>query len=292
MLVADPALNKQLLAPIEGVIQRVFESHAAYYRLHQSLEQKLAPFFQLIGQGEHPDSLKNSIDRFFKDSEEGRGHHTGIIFTTRPPSGTRVERLPSANEQNVPAYTIFGVFFIMLSLASSIYKEKADGTFQRLRSAPLSKTTFLLGKLIPYHLVNLIQIALMFSIGVIIFQMKIGSILALFFVSLSLSLTANGLGLLVAALSRTYAQVSGFSIFLSITLSALGGMMVPAFVMPDILKTVSLFTPQAWALAAYQEIIIRGLSLKDVLPQIGVLMGFAGLFFSIALWRFRFWQIS
>jgi ABC-2 type transport system permease protein len=107
-------------------------------------------------------------------------------------------------------------------------------------------------------------------------------------VSLALAAAANGLGLLVAALGKTEPQVNALSVLLAITLSALGGMMVPTFIMPDLMKTLSLFTPHAWALAGYHDVIIRGLGVKDVLTEMFVLFGFASFFFVIALWRFRF----
>jgi ABC-2 type transport system permease protein len=65
-------------------------------------------------------------------------------------------------------------------------------------------------------------------------------------------------------------------------------MMVPTFVMPGWMKTLSLFTPHALALAGYHDVIIRGLGLKEVLPEAGVLLSFACGFFALALWRFRF----
>jgi len=54
------------------------------------------------------------------------------------------------------------------------------------------------------------------------------------------------------------------------------------------MKTLSLFTPHAWALAGYHDIIIRGLGMKDVVTEVFILLGFASFFFVIALWRFRF----
>jgi len=134
----------------------------------------------------------------------------------------------------------------------------------------------------------LIQIILMFAVGVVFFRLKVGDPAALMIVSLSLALAANGLGLLVASLARTEAQVNGYSVFLAIILSALGGMLVPAYIMPPFMKTLSLFTPHAWALAGYQDVIVRGLGAGEVLPEAGVLLFFAGIFFTFAWWKFRF----
>ena len=145
-----------------------------------------------------------------------------------------------------------------------------------------------MGKLLPYYLVNLIQIGLMFAVGVFLFDLQLGNLPALILVSLALSASANGLGLLVAALGRTEAQVNGLSVLLAITLSALGGMMVPSFLMPGFMETLSQFTPHAWALAGYHDVIIRGLGLRDVMDEAGALFGFSALFFLLALWRFRF----
>jgi len=290
ILIADPALNTQLLSPIEGIIQSVIQRNATRVRIHYSLEQELGPFIRMMARARPGSSGRgeNPIDKIFKNLEAEGVSDSSNLFITRPPSGYRTERRPTATEQNVPAYTIFGVFFIMLTLAASIYKEREYGTFDRLLTTPLSKTALLIGKLLPYHLVNLLQIALMFSIGVIVFGMHLGSLPALCVVSFSLSMCAIGLGLLIAAFSRTWAQVNGFSVLLAVTLSALGGMMVPSFVMPDTLKTISLFTPHAWALAAYHDVIIRGLAAEHILKESAVLLGFAAIFFTVALWRFRF----
>ncbi len=277
-LISDPAMNLQLLATVKGAVQGAIERRVLLARIPQRLKE----MFGTLG------GTEGQLDNMLEDpniSERGR---SGVDFIHTFPKGFNAGRRPTATEQNVPAYTIFGVFFIVLTLASSFLQEKKDGTFQRILAAPLSKTALLIGKLLPYYLVNLIQIAMMFCIGVVVFGMKLGHLPALVIVSLALGAAANGLGLLVAALGKTEAQVNGLSVLLAITLSALGGMMVPTFIMPNLMKTLSLFTPHAWALAGYHDIIIRGLGMKDVLTEMFVLLGFASFFFVIALWRFRF----
>jgi ABC-2 type transport system permease protein len=277
-LISDPAMNLQLLATVKGAVQGAIERRVLLARIPQRLKE----MFGTLG------GTEGQLDNMLEDpniSERGR---SGVDFIHTFPKGFNAGRRPTATEQNVPAYTIFGVFFIVLTLASSFLQEKKDGTFQRILAAPLSKTALLIGKLLPYYLVNLIQIAMMFCIGVVVFGMKLGHLPALVIVSLALAAAANGLGLLVAALGKTEPQVNGLSVLLAITLSALGGMMVPTFIMPNLMKTLSLFTPHAWALAGYHDIIIRGLGMKEVLTEMVVLLGFASFFFVVALWRFRF----
>ncbi len=105
--------------------------------------------------------------------------------------------------------------------------------------------------------------------------------------SLAAAATATGLGVLVAALTRTEAQVGGLTVLLLLTLSALGGCFVPRFIMPDWLRVIGLVTPHAWVLDAYQDLLVRGYGLWEVLPKVGALAAFAGAFLGIGVWRFR-----
>jgi ABC-2 type transport system permease protein len=259
-LVADPALDRQLLSSIQGAVQSVIQRRV--------LVTRLKPVMEVMGaKALVPGPARLEI---------------------RMTGGPDREKRPTATEQHIPGYTIFGVFFIVLTLASGFLREKQEGTFQRILTAPMRRSGLLLGKLMPYYLVNLIQIGLMFAVGVAVFQVRLGSMPALIVVSLALAASANGLGLLVAAVGRTEAQVNGLSVLLSVSLSALGGMMVPSFVMPQGLQLLSRFTPHAWALDGYHDVMIRGLGVTDILPESGVLLGFAVLFFTSALWRLRF----
>ena len=129
----------------------------------------------------------------------------------------------------------------------------------------------------------------MLGVSSLLFKMSLGySPVALVVVSLAAAATATGLGVLVASLARTEAQVGGLAVLLLLTLSALGGCFVPRFIMPEWLQTIGLVTPHAWALDAYQDLLVRGYGLLEVLPKVGALAVFAIVFFVIGVWRFRF----
>jgi len=284
--VHDPAMNARLLAGIKGSIQGVTLRRTLTARMAHRLKETLGGLALQSPLGLTPfPGLTNSLKAL---EGEGGGENRGVLFQSASPQGLQASRHPSVTEQNIPAYTIFGVFFIVLTLASSFFQEKREGTFQRLLAAPISNATLLVGKLLPYYFVNLIQIALMFAVGVIFFKMGLGNPFALILVSLAVALAANGLGLFVAAVGKTEAQIGALSVLLAITLAALGGMMVPTFVMPDFMRALSFFTPHSWALSGYQDVIVRGLGVRQVLSETGALLAFAGLFFGLAFWRFRF----
>jgi ABC-2 type transport system permease protein len=289
-LIVDPTLNLQLVSSLKGTIQGVIERHMLLSRLPRLIEQGI----ERIGtQGNAemlapPNSLKSRFEDALSSLDVENMPHELLPLPIISLRANQTGRRPTSTEQNVPAYTIFGVFFIVLTLASSFLKEKNDGTFQRILAAPLSKAALITGKLLPYYIVNLIQITLMFAVGVIFFDLRLGNLPALILVSMALAAAANGLGLLVATIGKTEAQVNGLSVMLAITLSALGGMMVPAFVMPAFMRKLAQFTPHAWALSGYHDVIIRGMGLWDVMIETAVLFGFSGAFFLLALWRFRF----
>jgi len=180
------------------------------------------------------------------------------------------------------------VFFIVGAMASSILREKRDGTFRRLLVAPLPKPILLAGKILPYYMVNLIQVAIMFGVAHLLFGMAFGDPVALAAVSLAMAAAATSLGIMVAALGKTDTQVGGITSLLTLTMSALGGCLMPTSIMPDFLQTISRFTPHAWAMQGFQDVLVRGYGLAGILPETGVLLSFAAVFFLIGVWRLRF----
>lgn len=286
-LIADPATHQQLVAPVRGVVTGVLQSIVLLDRIPERMRQALETWAAERGEGPMPDEIVSSLNQKLSERLREIDARRMVEVPLDDPSGSTAPERPTATQQSVPAYTIFGVFFITLTLATSFVREREDGTLTRLLTSPVSRTALLLGKLLPYYLVNLAQIALMFLVGKILFGHPIGNLLALLALSLTLAATATGLGALIATIARTEAQVGALAVSSSITLAALGGLMVPSYVMPGPMQRLARATPQAWALDGYHEIMLRGGGLLEVNVEIGVLLGFAGLFFLLAGIRFR-----
>ncbi|MDH5605507.1 MAG: ABC transporter permease [Anaerolineae bacterium] len=291
--IVDPTVTEQFLASVRGAVHGFVQQQAAYAQMPLQLEAGFseAAASAPAGMGGFVIEMGEVfIERMSASAQDAGESSLGVRFEQVVPSDYHVEEYPSAVEQNVPGYTLFGVFFIVQVLAMSLLQEKEEGTFRRLLAAPLSRTALMVGKLLPYYVVNLIQVASMFAIGYFVFDMNLGSSpLALTVVTLATAAAATGLGLLVAALGKTREQIGGLSTLLVLTLAAVGGMMVPTFVMPEFMQTLSKISPHSWALAGYQDVIVRGLGTAAVMNEVGVLLGFALVFFSIAVWRFR-WE--
>jgi ABC-2 type transport system permease protein len=278
-LVTDPAVSTQFIAPIYGMVfgaaERVAQIEFNQERINYEVEDMLA---------EMPALARPDWDQIEIETDDD-----SIVQVERvAPPAMNVEVFPDSYQQNVPGYTVLGVFFIVGTMASSILQEKQDGTFRRLLVAPIPKPVLLAGKILPYYLVNLVQVVIMFSVAYLLFGMELVQPVALGLIGLALAAAATGLGVLVATVGRTNAQVGGLSMLLTLTLSALGGCMVPSFVMPGFMQTLSGLTPHYWAIQGFQDALVRGYGVGGVWPEAAALLGFAAAFFLLGVWRFRF----
>ncbi len=287
LVIVDPTASAQFVEPVLGTLQGLIERHALTAMLPRGLDFLFAQLAPQMSPAQR-EAFKTQAERSVSGGLLG-GDQPVVVLERLAPAGMRVEQYPDSFQQNVPGYTIYGIFWIVTLLAGSVLRERREGTFRRLLVAPMSRSTMLAGKLLPYYVINVIQLAIMLGASSALFGMSLGHSLAgLVAVSLAAAATATGLGVLIAALARTDAQVGGLSVLLLLTLSALGGCFVPRFIMPDFLRTLGLITPHAWALDAYQDLLVRGYGLLEVLPKVGVLCAFAAVFFGVGVWRFRF----
>ena len=290
-LVIDPA-QTNTGSVLEGILRGVFDQVSTEAALSKGVGRVLEPIQEFLPQ--LPEELRENytVDRIQEEvSTEARGLRTTPIVTIEreDAGGRQREELPGVYEQNVPGYSVMFAFFILIFVAGSFIGERANGTFRRLMSVPVAGSSIMAGKLLSYYVVVLVQVALLFGVGHLAFGMSLGeSVLGMILLTLALGLAATGLGIAVAAFVRTTAQVTGVGILILLTLAALGGCMVPLFIMPEFMQTVSKITPHSWAVTGYQDLIVRGHGISDIYPQLVALLLFAMGFFLIGLFRSRF----
>lgn len=195
----------------------------------------------------------------------------------------------------VPGVAVLFVFLTAQATASSIFEEKKVGSFRRLLASPLSKPALLSGKLLPNFLMALIQMAIIFAFGTLGLRLlgmvpfPLGnSPLALALVVGTIALCSSALGILIASLAHTEAQISGVSMLLLWVMGLLGGAVLPLFLLERFFGPLPKIIPHYWAIRALQNLTIRGLGLASVTTELAVLLGFTALFIVIGLWRFDY----
>ena len=189
--------------------------------------------------------------------------------------------LPSSVQQNVPAWALFGMFFIVVPMGGSLIKEKQDGTLLRLMSLPVSYLTILGGKVCAYVLVCCIQFALILAVGKLFLPLlgapvlEIGAApLAIAVVVISAALAAAGYGILLGTIARSYEQASMFGAVSVVIAAAIGGIMVPVYAMPKLMQQISHVSPLAWGLNALVDLFARNGSIQSVFPETAMLLFF------------------
>jgi ABC-2 type transport system permease protein len=213
-----------------------------------------------------------------------------LVVSKTPPGIDAPLAHISAFQVTVPGNAVLFGFFIAMSVAISFMEERRSGTWRRSMAAPVPRATLLLSKLFPYALVGLGQMAFLFGIGALAFDMQIaGSVVGLVLMSISVVACATALGLLFASLGRTEKQIAGIAPPILLVMGMIGGCMFPRLAMPAFMQSAGLAMPHAWALDGYYALLVRpGTTVVDVLPQIGAVLGFAALFAVIGLSRFKF----
>ncbi len=201
---------------------------------------------------------------------------------------------PTSVQQSVPAWLIFSIFFVVIPIATTFLTEKQHGTLQRLKTLPVPNSYFLVGKLVPYLGINLIQTALMFLVGIYLVPALGGEGLVLHSnawlllpMSISVSVTAISFALLVAVLVKTTEQATTIGGISNLLLAAAGGIMVPTFIMPEIMQHIARYSPMNWGLEGFLTILLRQGDLVAILPEMGKLLVLAGLLFCLAVVAYR-----
>ena len=250
-----PVLQESFRMSIKGALRsslQLVESKQILKSLYFSLNEKALP-----------EQLENEI------------MNNQVSINEVPISRDGSRKIPNATQHNVPAWTIFAMFFVVISLGSSVVKEKLNGSFVRLKTLPTNYFLALLSKQITYLLVTLLQAAVIFAIGIWLFpsmglpRLNLPSdIMGLFLVTLMCGWCAVSFAICIGVFAQTQEQANGIGAVSVVLLAAIGGLLVPSFAMPDSFKTLLKISPLHWCLEAYYGLFLEGGKLKDILINI------------------------
>ena len=177
---------------------------------------------------------------------------------------------PNSVQQSVPAWLVFSMFFILIPISNAFIQEKNLGTSNRIKSINVSLWPIILGKMLPYYIINQVQVVLMILVGMFIVP-KLGGdslviqgdIINIFLISSTISFAAISFALFISLISKSTEDATSFGGLSNIILAALGGIMVPKVVMPEFMQHITEYSPMAWGLQSFLEVFVRGGSFSD-----------------------------
>jgi len=211
----------------------------------------------------------------------------------QPPLDVRVRPLYNPALRNA-LFMVPGIIGALLSnmliitTAIAIVREREAGTLEQLIVTPLNRTEIMLGKIAPYMLVGFVQLTTVLVVGSLLFHMPVrGSVLLIYVISFLFIVANLGLGLFFSTLARTQAAAMQASFFVLLPNIMLSGFMFPREAMPAFARWIGYAVPLTYYLQVLRGIILKGVGLADVWPQILALAGFALLFFTFSVQRFH-----
>jgi ABC-2 type transport system permease protein len=181
------------------------------------------------------------------------------------------------------------VFIPLIGLSATFCYEREKGTLKRLLTTPTSKATFMIGTITGQVLIALCQMTLLVTFGILVMHVNWGNnISALAVILIASAIAAAALGTMLGAFVRNENQANGLSIMFGMLMALLGGCWYPMDLFPAAVQGVVKVLPTTWAMQGLLDVGLRGSDVAGVLPEAGVLLGFAAVFFLVGLLRFRY----
>jgi ABC-2 type transport system permease protein len=253
MLYVDPATKNSLRSTLQGSIREYsarVESRIVLNELSREINSRMMVSLPNLNQ------IRQEMV-FYREEYVARGNKTVV---------------PNSVQHNVPAWTLFAMFFIVIPFASAMIKEREEGSLSRLLTMPCSYTGIMVSKIVVYLVVCFVQFILIMLMGLYLFPIFglpalviNGRIVSLSVMALTAALAAIGYGISVGTIARTHQQAAIFASISVVILAAVGGIWVPVFVMPPFLREISVASPLNWGLNGFYDILVRNARLADVM---------------------------
>jgi ABC-2 type transport system permease protein len=187
----------------------------------------------------------------------------------------------------VPGGTVLFSSFLVGNLGFGIFREHGWGTWERLRSSPLTSIELMAGKSVVPILTISLQIAVLLGGGSLLFGLELqGSLLGYVLVAAALALMQVSLGFMLLSLCRSVIQLNALTNAGAMLLGGLGGALTPVEFLPGWLQAIAPFTPTYWAMEGFRAVTLEPGGLADVVGPIAMLLAFSAAFLAVAIRRF------
>lgn len=236
------------------------------------------------------ESVREGTASLFSGSSEGDGGDAGVFGGLLDLETEQVfGRGRNMATQSIAGFASMFLLFGLTAAATSFFEERNQQILHRLLAGPVSRGQILAGKYLFSVVFGFAQVVVLFAFGHLVFDVvaRPGQVPLLAFIALALSAAATGFGMILCAFTRTAAQAQGIATLLILTMSALGGAMIPAFLFPPFLRDyISPLSLVHWGMEGFLAVLWRDAGLVAILPYAGVLFLFAAVALAVATPRF------
>jgi ABC-2 type transport system permease protein len=282
-----------LTNPADSVVIRMYLDPATKNTLRSSLQGSIRELASRVESrivlNELTVEINNQMGTALPDLNAIR--QETVIYREEYVAANNMTVIPNSVQHNVPAWTLFAMFFIVIPFASSMIREREDGTLPRLLTMPCPYQVVMLSKTAVYLLVCFLQFMLIMFMGVYLFPLlglpaleidgRLGNLSV---VAAAAALAAIGYGIAVGTFASTHQQAAIFASISVVILAAVGGIWVPVFIMPPFLREISIISPMNWGMKGFYDILVRNSDLSGVAENILWLVLFAAACLLVALW--------
>lgn len=186
---------------------------------------------------------------------------------------------------------VIGVLIMQIALiltGISVVREREKKTLEQLLVTPMSKRTFIMGKLFPYVIIALVDFYFILGAGWLLFELpEPSSQLLLFALALIYVAVMIALGLLISLIAKTQQEAMFIAIFIIVPSILLSGFIFPLEAIPDIVRPLSYFIPFTYFVEIIRGLLIKHTQLIDLLPSFVALLGFVVVFVGVSILRFK-----
>ncbi len=190
----------------------------------------------------------------------------------------------------VAGTSVMMLLFSVAEIGGSILDEKQEGMLKKLLCSPLHPNHILYGKIVFANIISIAQLSIMFVYAWLVFGLDIMHHLpSLILMIVVIAYACASFGVLLASFTKSRKQVQGLSTIIIMIMSAIGGSMIPLFVMPEIMQKIAVVSVNYWGIQGIYDIFLKHLTITDItfLSKVFALIGIGTLLNFIALLMFK-----
>ncbi|MBX7107439.1 MAG: ABC transporter permease [Chitinophagales bacterium] len=197
-------------------------------------------------------------------------------------------------DMNYKTFMVPGLVVLLITLigmflcAMNIVREKEIGTIEQLNVTPISKTEFIIGKLLPFWMLALLELTIGLLIGKLVFNIPIvGNIAWIYLFAAVYLLVILGTGLLISTFTDTQQQAMFLSWFFMVLFILMSGLFTPIESMPLWAQKITLFNPIAYFIKVMRMVMLKGSGFQDIKHYLAIMLAFALVINGFAVFNYR-----